>query len=76
MKTKIKSYSDEATVFHNKEMPKVGSNHTCLTVITIGSVFEKDKTYMFLKECKYNEKKMNRHITHNLEIYFDDSDEE
>ena len=28
--TKIKSYGDEATDFHDEEIPKVGSNRTCL----------------------------------------------
>ena len=27
LKTKIKSYGDEATDFHDKEIPQVGSNH-------------------------------------------------
>ena len=41
-------------------MPKVGSNHTCLAVITIDSVIKKGENYYpqaFLKECKYYEKK-------------------
>ena len=29
LKTKIKSYGDEATVFHDKEIRKTGSNHIC-----------------------------------------------
>ena len=37
LKTKIKSYGDEAIGFRDKEIPKVGSNHTCLAVITIDS---------------------------------------
>ena len=41
MKTKVKSYGDEATDFHDKEMPKAGSNHTCLAVIIIDSVLKK-----------------------------------
>ena len=28
LKTKMRSYSDEATDFHDKEVPKVGSNST------------------------------------------------
>ena len=32
METKIKSYGDEVTDF-----PKVGSNHTCLAVISLDS---------------------------------------
>ena len=47
MKTKIKSYSDEPTDFHNKEMPKAGSSHTCLTVIIIDSAFKKMITIMY-----------------------------
>ena len=45
----------------------------------INSVFKKDGNYypqVFLKKCKYNEKKVVRHIIDNLEVYFDDSDEE
>ena len=55
----MKSYSDQATDFYNKEMPNVGSNQTCLAIIMIDSVFKKDENYypqVFLKECKYNEK--------------------
>ena len=40
MKNKIKSYGDEATGFHDKEM-KVDSDYTCLIVITIDSALEK-----------------------------------
>ena len=31
--------AEEATDIHDKEIPKAGYNHTCLTVITIDSVF-------------------------------------
>ena len=41
LKNKTKSYSDEPTDFHNKEMFKAVFNHTCLTVITIDSAFKK-----------------------------------
>ena len=47
MKTKIKSYSDEPSDIHTKEMPKSGSSHTCLTVITIDSAFKKMITIMY-----------------------------
>ena len=40
---RIKSCSDKAAHFHNKEMPKVGSNHIYLAKITINTVFKKDK---------------------------------
>ena len=54
LKTKMKSYGDEATDFHDKKMPQVGSNHTYLAVISLYSALEKDKSYYlqeFLKEC-------------------------
>ena len=55
LKTKIKSFIDEATDFHNKEIPKVNSNHTCLAVINLDSALTKDGNYylqLFLKEDK------------------------
>ena len=58
-KTKIKSCGDEATDFPNKEMPKEGSNYTCLEVTTIDSTLSKEENYypqVFLKECKYTDK--------------------
>ena len=60
-------------------MPKPGSNHTCLEVITIDSVLKKkDENYYqqaFLKKSKYAEKEVIRHITKDLEVSADDSDE-
>ena len=35
LKTKIKSYSDESSDFHDQEMSKAGSNYTCLAVMLI-----------------------------------------
>ena len=35
LKTKIKSYNDEATDFYDKELLNVGSNYTCLVVMLI-----------------------------------------
>ena len=69
MKTKIKSYRDEATNFHNKEIPKVGSNDTCLAVITIDSALKKIENYhphVFLKELKYIKREKIGHITDDL----------
>ena len=60
LKTKIKSYGDEATDFHDKEIPKAGSNHTSLAKTTIDSVHKKDENYylqQFSKQCKCIEKK-------------------
>ena len=82
LKTKIKSHGDEVTDFYNKEIPNVGSNRTCLAVISLDSTFKKGDNYcqqVFLKECKYIEKKVVRHIHDNLSGFpysFDESDEE
>ena len=85
MKTKIKSHGDEVTNFYDKDIPKVGSNHTCLTVITLNSAlkkniihkFSQEKYYpqVFLKECEYIEKKVIRHINDNLRDFSSDDDE-
>ena len=43
----------------------MGSNYTCLAVISLDSALKKDENYylqVFLKECKYIEKKVVRHI--------------
>ena len=60
---------------------KVDSNHTCLAVISLDFALKKDDNYylqVFLKECKYIEKKVIRHINDNLSdfSYSGDSDEE
>ena len=52
MKTKIKSHGDEVTDFYDKKIPKVDSNHTCLTVISLGFALKNDENYyqqVFLK---------------------------
>ena len=60
----------------------VGSNHTCLAVITLDSALRKDESYypeVLLKECKYIEKKVVRDINYNLSDFpysSDESDEE
>ena len=41
--------------FTIKKIPKLGSNHTCLAVISLDSALKKDDNYylqVFLKECK------------------------
>ena len=45
LKTKIKSYGDEDTDFHYKEIPKVDSNRTCLAIISLDSALNKDGKY-------------------------------
>ena len=77
----MKPYGDEATDFHDKKMPQVGSNHTYLAVISLYSALEKDKSYYlqeFLKERQYivKEKRVIRHITEDIECFSSNSDEE
>ena len=81
MKTKIKSHGDEVTDFCDKRFPKVDSSHACLAAIRLDSALKKDGNYypqVFLKECKYIEKKGIRHINDNLSDFSssDESDEE
>ena len=81
LKTKMKSHGDEVTDFGDKKIPKVDSNNTCLAVISLDSALKKDDMYypqVFLKECKYIEKNVVRHINNNLSDFSssDESDEE
>ena len=45
LKTNIKSYGDAATEFYDKKIPKVGPNYTCLVLILIDFVLQKDGNY-------------------------------
>ena len=77
-KTKIKFHGDEVTDFCDKEIAKVDSNQNCLVVITLDSVLKKDDSYypqIFLKECRYIEKKVIRHINDNFSDFSSDDDE-
>ena len=79
MKTKLKSYSDEAKDFLDKEIHKADSDGTCLAVITIASALKKEEKFhpqVFLKECKYIRKEVIRYIIGNPEISSDESYEE
>ena len=54
------------------------SSHTCLAVTSLDSALQKDKNcypQVFLKECKYIEKKVFRYIIDDLESSSDDSDD-
>ena len=65
-------------LFNDKEMLTVGSNHTCLAVITIVSALVKAENQypeVFLKESKYIEKEVIRHVIEYLEISSNNSDE-
>ena len=84
LKTKIKSHGDKVTDFPAKNIPNVDTNHTCLAIINFDSALKKKKNYylkMFLKGCKYIEKKVIRHIIDNISDFSssdesDDSDKE
>ena len=78
MKIKIKSHGDECSGFYNKKIPKLDSNHTCLTVICFDYAHKKNEGYylqLLLKECKYIEEKVIRHIHDNLSNFFYSSDQ-
>ena len=75
----MKSHGDEVTDFYDKIFPKVDCSYTCLAVISLDSALKKgDNQYpqMFLKECKYIDKKVVRHIHDNLSNFTYFSDEE
>ena len=78
LKTKMKSHGDEVTDFYDKKISKLDSNHTCLAVISLDSAFKKNDNYypeVFLKECKYIEKKVVMHIHDHLSDFSHSSDE-
>ena len=63
-KTKIKSYGNDKKN-KIKKVLKMNSNHTCLAVISLDSALKKYENchlQVFLKESKYIEKLVNRHI--------------
>ena len=61
LKIKIKSHGDKVTDFYDKKIHKLDSNHTQITMCY---------PQVFLKECKYIEKKVIRHIHANLSDFF------
>ena len=78
LKAKIKSHDHEVIDFYYKKVPKVDSNDTSLAIITLDSALKKDENYypqVFLRECKYIEKKVIRHINDNLSDFSSDDDE-
>ena len=82
LKPKIRSRGDEVTDFCDKKILKLDSNHTSLAVISLDFALKKDGNYhpqVFLKECKYINKKIVRYIHDNLSNFSyssDESDEE
>ena len=74
LKNKIKSHGDEVTDFYYKKTPYFFKSNQ------FGFYSQKDENYysqVFLKECKYIEKKLVRYINDNLSDFYhsDDSDE-
>ena len=60
LKIKLISDANEITDFREEEIPKADSFYTYLAVIIIDIFPKKDENYnsqVFLKECKYIEKK-------------------
>ena len=75
MKTKTKFHGDKVPDFYDKKIPKLDS---CLSVIGLDCLLKKDGNYypqVLLKECKYIEKKVVRHIHDNLSEFSHSSDE-
>ena len=58
LKTKIKSHADEVTNFYDKKIPRLDSNHHSYYL------------QVFLKECKYTEKKSNQAYKWKLGRFF------
>ena len=72
-KNKIKSHGGKVTDFFDKENPKVKSNQTFLAVITLDSALKKEEIYypqLFLKQCKYIQKKSSQTCLRQFELIF------
>ena len=50
LKTKIRSYGDEATVFHARKVPEAGPNYIHWSVVLIDSVLKKAENYFPRKQ--------------------------
>ena len=74
LKVKTKSYNGKISRnFHNKEVPKEGSQFICLSIILIDPVFITNTNYypqVSLEECKYavKEKKIPKNIIDDIEF--------
>ena len=81
LETKIKFFEEKLnTNFHDHKAPKEGSQHICLSVNLVDSIFRLGKKYyphLFLKEFKYviKESKMSKYIHEVIEICSDESNE-
>ena len=65
-------------IFMIKKILKLDFNHTCLAVISLDSALKEDDNYylqVFLKDCKYIEKKVVKQIHDSLSGFCYSSDE-
>ena len=70
LKIKTKSYGDESTDFHDKEILKANHNCTCIAVTIICK-------YIFKRaQIHQKRKKVVSYFTDGLEVCCDDSDEQ
>ena len=75
----MNSHGDEVTDFYDKETSMVDSSYTGLAVISLDSALKKGENYhthLFLKECKYIEKKVISHINDNLSDFSSEEESE
>ena len=78
----IKKEFDSEPVYNKNQLKtkikSQGDDHACLAVISLESALKKDDNYypqVLLKECKYIEKNVVRHIHDNLSVFSYSSDE-
>ena len=57
LKTKIKSYGNEAKDFRDKEIPKVDSIYTSLAVINVDSPLKRDENARAFKRMQRHQKR-------------------
>ena len=79
LKAKTKSHGNEVADFYNREIPKVDSKRTCLSVISLESALKKYENIIckyLKKNCKYISKIVIRNIIDDLESYSENFDEE
>ena len=72
----MKSHGYKVTDFWDKTILKVEFNHTCFAVITLDSALKKHDNYhllLFLKDSKYIEGKVVRHIINKIKSSCEDS---
>ena len=78
LKSKIKSHGDEVTDLYDEEITQLDSNRTCLAEISLDYALKKDDDYypqVFLKKCKYIEKKVAKYIHDSLSDFSSSSEQ-